>query len=196
MKDYAKPFVLFTLSSRNVPLLLRKKVKAELQCMESMGVIWKVDKPTFFCARMVIVPKKSGEVRICVYFRKLNESVHPLPMVEDTLAKLTGATTFSKLDANCGFWQIPLAEESQHLTTFITPFRQYCFQRLPFRISSAPEHFQKQMCDILEGEEGVSCHIDDVLIFGHTPEEHAIRLQRALQKIKDAGVTCTEQEQV
>ena len=191
MKDDAKPFALFT--PRNVPLPLRKKVKAELQCIESLGVIRKVDEPTPWCAGMVMVPKKSGEVRICVDFRKLNESVlrevHPLPKVEDTLAKLTGATTFSKLDVNCGFWQIPLAEESRHFTTFITPFGQYCFQKLPFGISSAPEHFQKQMCDILEGEEGVLCHIDDVLIFGHTPEEHDNRLQRALQKIKDAGVT-------
>ena len=82
---------------------------------------------------------------------------------------LTAATTFSKLDANCGFWQIPLAKESQHFTTFITPFGQYCFQKLPFGSSSAPEHFQTQMCDILEREEGVLCHIDDILVFGHTP---------------------------
>ena len=107
------------------------------------------------------MPNRSGEFRICVDFCKLNESVlrevHPLPKVEDTLVKLTGVTTFSKLDTKCGFWQITLAEESLHFTTFNTPFRQYCFQKLPFSISSAPEHFQKQMCDILEGEEGILC---------------------------------------
>ena len=61
--------------------------------MESLGVIGKVDELTSWCAGMVVVPKKRGEVRICVDFRKLNESVlrevHPLLKV-DTLAKLTG----------------------------------------------------------------------------------------------------------
>ena len=42
--------------------------------------------------------------------------VHPMPKVDTTLAQLSGATVFSKLDANSGFWQIPLADESKLLT--------------------------------------------------------------------------------
>ena len=41
--------------------------------------------------------------------------------------------------------QIPLAADSQSLTTFVTPFRRFCFNKLPFGISSAPEHFQIEM---------------------------------------------------
>ena len=55
--------------------------------MEALGVIKKVDEPTPWCAGMVVVPKKSGDVRICVDFRQLNQSVlrevHPLPKVEE-----------------------------------------------------------------------------------------------------------------
>ena len=73
-----------------------------------------------------MVPKKNGSVRICVDLKPLNSSVlreiHPLPTVEDILAQLSGAKVFSKLDANSGFWQIPLTEESRLLTTFITPY--------------------------------------------------------------------------
>ena len=76
--------------------------------MEAVGVISKVDQPTPWCAGMVVVPKKSGAVRICVDLKPLNESVlrevHPIPKVDDMLGKLAGATVFSKLDANCGFW--------------------------------------------------------------------------------------------
>ena len=57
VKENAQPFSLFT--PRNVPLPLRKKVKDELVHMESLGA----------------VPKKSGDARICVHFRPLNESV-------------------------------------------------------------------------------------------------------------------------
>ena len=112
--------------------------------MKSLGVISKVDVPTDWCAGMVVVPKKSGEVRICVDLKPLNESilheVHPLPCVDETLAQLTGAKTFSKLDANSGFWQVPLASTSRLLTTFITPYGRYCFNKLLFGIASAPEN--------------------------------------------------------
>ena len=89
---------------------------------------------------MVVVPKESGAIRICVDFKKLNESVlrevHLIPKVDETLALLAGATIFSKLDANSGFWQIPLAKDSRLLGW-------YCFNKLPFGITSAPELFQK-----------------------------------------------------
>ena len=92
-----------------------------------------------------MVPKKSGAICICVDYRPLNESVlrevHPLPTVEENLSKLAGATVFTKLDSNCRFWQIPLEESSRDLTTFITPFGRFQFNKLPFGINSAPEHF-------------------------------------------------------
>ena len=125
---------------------------------------------------MVIVPKKSGAVHICVDFRPLNDNVlrevHPLPKVDETLAQLAGATVFSKLDANSSFWQIPLDESSRSLTMFITPFGRYRFNKLPFGIFSAPEHFQHRMNEILARQEGVLCHMDDVLIFGQDQQEH------------------------
>ena len=104
---------------------------------------------------MVVAPKKSGAIRICMDLKPLNQSVlrevHPLAKVDETLAQLSGAKMFARLDANSGFWQIPLAPSSRLLTTFITLFGRYCFNKLPFGISSVPEHFQKRMSAILSG---------------------------------------------
>ncbi|KAL5500080.1 hypothetical protein EMCRGX_G011580 [Ephydatia muelleri] len=94
-----------------------------------------------------------------------------------------------QLDANSGFWQIKLSESSSPLTTFITPFGRFCFQRLPFGITSAPEIFQKRMSEILLGLDGVVCMMDDVLIFGPNQEIHDMRLKAVLQRVKSAGVT-------
>ena len=92
------------------------------------------------------MPKSNGHVRICVDLTKLNESVcrerYQLPSVEESLSKRSRAHVFTKLDANSGFWQIPLHSDSRPLTTFLTPFGRYCFNRLPFGITSALEHFQ------------------------------------------------------
>ena len=162
----------------------------EIERMEQLGVIVRVSEPTEWCAGMVVVPKVNNKVRICVDLTQLNESVcqerHPLPAVEQTLAHLAGAKVFTKLDANSGFWQIPLSSESALLTTFITPFGRYCFCRLPFGITSAPEHFQRRMSDLLSGLDGVVCMIDDILLHGHTVEEHDDRLTKVLQRLEEA----------
>ena len=92
--------------------------------------------------------------------------VHPLPKVETTLVQLAGATVYSKIDTNSGFWQIPLDPSSCLLTTFLTPFIRFCYNKLPFGIASAPEHFQHRVNTLLEGLPGVVCHIDDILIYG------------------------------
>jgi hypothetical protein len=141
----------------------------------------------------VVVPKRNGKVRICVDLTKLNESVqrkrHILPSVEQTLARIGGAKHFSKLDANSGYWQIELDPESAKLTTFITPFGRFCFNRLPFGITSAPEHFQRRMTEILGDLEGVICLVDDILITGRTQEEHDKRLMAVLSRLQQAGLT-------
>ena len=196
LRPDAKPHAIFT--PRHVPLPLRSKVAEELDRMEKAGVISKVTEPTEWCAGMVVVPKKSGNVRICVDLKPLNQSVlrevHPLPKVDETLAQLAGAKVFSKLDANSGFWQIPLSQSSRLLTTFITPMGRYCFNKLPFGISSAPEHFQRRMSEILAGLEGVLCQMDDVLIFGKDQAEHDKRLEAALKRIEEAGATLNPQK--
>ena len=191
IKPDAKPHSIYT--PRHVPMPLRPKVQEELNRMESLGVISKIDEPTEWCAGMVVVPKKGGNIRICVDLKPLNTNVrrevHPLPKVDETLAQLSGARVFSKLDANSGFWQIPLAKKSRPLTTFLTPFGRYCFNKMPFGISSAPEHFQKRMTKILTGLPGVLCLMDDVLVFGSNTDEHDERLKAALNRIQSAGVT-------
>ena len=125
--------------------------------MLESGVISKVDSPTEWCAPMAVTPTPNGKVRVCVDLTALNRYVkrenHPLPSVDTILAKLSGATLFSKLDANSGFWQTPLSPESRHLTTFITPWGRFMFNVLPYGIRSGSEKFQKNMNLVLEGME-------------------------------------------
>lgn len=175
---------------------MKDQVKDELDRMEAMGVIRKMEEPTEWCAGMVVVPKPIKKPCICVDLTRLNDSVcrerHILPAVDETLAQLEGAKVFSKLDVTSGFWQVPLHEESQPLTTFINPFGRYCFQRLPFGISSAPEHFQLRISQIITGAKGALCHADDILVYGKDRAEHDERLQEVLKRCEKAGLTLNE----
>ena len=112
--------------------------------------------------------------------------------VDESLAKLSKSRVLSKLDTNSGFWRLPLDKESLLLTTFITPYGRYCFNRLPFGITSAPEVFQRTMTSILGDLKGVVYHIDDTLVLAATQVEHDERLRTLLKQLQEARVMLHE----
>jgi len=69
-----------------------------------------------------------------------------------------------------------LSEESSYLTTFNTPFGRYRFRRLPFGLKSSQDEFQRKIDESFEGLDGVVVIVDDILVFGHTHEEHDKRV--------------------
>ena len=155
-------------------------------------MISQVETPTDWCLGLVVVEKSGGRVPICANLSRLNERLCRerlmLPSVDYIMGQLAGGKMFTKLDANSGFWQIPLSNNSALLTTFITPFGRFCFNRLPFGISSASELFQRRMSNILFGMEETVCLMDDTLIYGSPQEEHDSRLRKVLEKLRKSGV--------
>jgi hypothetical protein len=196
MKDNAEPYCVN--SARRVPFPIFQKVKAELERLHSDGVIRPVHEPSEWCAPIVPVIKKNGNVRITVDYKRLNQSVkrqqYMLPNLEDIAPKLTGATVFSSLDAASGYYQIPLEESSSMLTTFITPFGRYCFNRLPMGVSCAPEIFQKKMSELLAGHEGCEVIMDDILVYGKDEKEHDLRLEKVFTTIRNSGLKLSKEK--
>lgn len=191
LKENAKPYAICV--PRRVPLALRSKLQKLLEQMTKDGIIEAVDEPTEWCAPMVIVPKKSGDIRICVDLSVLNDNIEreyfPMASVDYTLSQFSNAKVFSVIDANAGFWQISLDEDSTNLTTFISPFGRYKFRRLPFGIKSAPEVFQKRIRETVPDGPGIVGLMDEFVIFGATEEEHDKRLREVLSKLQAAGWT-------
>ena len=141
---------------------------------------------------MVCVKKKKGELRICMNPKDLNENIkcehYQIPKREEIYSEITGARYFSKLDASQGFWQLKLDESSTKYCTFNTSFGRYCFQRLPFGIISGSEIFHRAMEHIIEGLEGVRAYVDDMIVWGSTPQLHNQRLTRVLERIQKYGL--------
>lgn len=176
-------------AARKLPATFHKKLKTELERMERLNVIVKVDQPTWWVNSMVIVEKLDGSIRVCLDPKDLNRVVkrshYQLPTTEEVMTRLTDAQYFSCLDAPSGFWQCCLDEESSDLCTFNTPYGRYKYLRLPFCISCAPEVFHRVVKELFEGIEGVESYLDDILVWGRTKAEHDQRLRDVLQRARE-----------
>ena len=119
---------------------------------------------------------KNGKLSIYVDIKTSTQSVmrlhYMLQMLEDIGHKLAGSKIYSALDAASGLWQIPLAEDSQLFTTFITPFGRFAFKSMPFRITSGPKFFQRDMVEWLKEHAGVEIIMDYILMHGRDLQEH------------------------
>ena len=134
-----------SLHTEKVALPLLPKVKQELERIEKMGVISKVNGPTDWCAGNGGCAQGCRECsNLCWPDKVEQECLQRTPHSPCSGPHLgTAQWCKSKLDANAGFWQVKLSKESALLTTFITPFGRFCFNRLPFGITSAPRILPK-----------------------------------------------------
>ena len=89
---------------------------------------------------------KGEDVRLVLDMRQANRAIkrthYPVPTLDELLEEFNGKTVYSKLDLLHGYHQIPLAEESRKLTTFITHSGLYRFKRLVQGASGALEAYQ------------------------------------------------------
>ena len=130
-------------------MALKEQFKEELDRLETLGVIARVDKPTPWVSSVVVATKKSGALRVSIDPKPLNAALkrerYHLPVLDDLLPELAEAKVFSTVDLRAGYWHCILDEESSFLTTFATPYGRYRWRRLPFGLSVSMEIFQKRV---------------------------------------------------
>ena len=63
------------LPTRRIPVTMQSLLKKELNRLLDLGVIAKVDGPSDWVSQIAIVIKKSGDLRICIDPKPLNEAL-------------------------------------------------------------------------------------------------------------------------
>ena len=182
---------------RTLPFALRDEVGAHLKELEEQGVIERIDRSAWI-SPIVVSRKRNGKVRLCVDLRKVNEAIemsgYPIPEMEEMLNQLNGSVMFSCLDLKAAYHQLSLHEEARDLTAFVTHSGLYRYVRCPYGLKSLPQCFQKVMETLLQGLQGVQVYLDDVVICGRTREEHDIRLQAVLDRLRQHEVTLNQEK--
>lgn len=190
LEDDAVPKIL---PCRKVPVVLMDPLKQELDKMENLGIIEKVQGPSDWVSQFVMVKKPDGSLRICLDPTHLNKSIKrehfKIPSFEELCSKMPGAKVFSTLDADKAFWQIQLTEESSHLLTFNTPYGRYKYLRMPYGITSASEVFQATFHMIFGDLEGVVIYVDDLMVWGENEKQHDERVENVLKRAEEWGIT-------
>ena len=176
---------------RRVPIALEEKVNAELERLETDGIIEKINASPW-TSNMVVVKKPDGGVRICIDLSQANQAVvadrYPLPTIEELTKDFAGATYFSKLDLKWGYLQVLLHPDARYLTGMITPLGLFRWTRMPFGLSSAPSAFQKIIAAIIKGCMGSRNLLDDIAVWGRTKAEHDERLAAVLKRLDKYNV--------
>jgi hypothetical protein len=171
----------------------RKVIDGAIDDMLKAGVIRPSRSP--WGAPVVLVPKKDGSIRFCVDYRRLNKvtkiETYPLPRIDEALRAFQGATCFSVVDMQSGYWQVPLNEDSVPKTAFITHRGLFEYVVLPFGPVNAPGYFQRMMDEVVGGLKWTSVlvYIDDLIVFSPSVERHADDLRVVFDRLRSAGLT-------
>lgn len=112
--DYAIPLLPGTtpvsIRPYRYPLVIKDEIEHQVRTMLDSRVIQHSDSP--FSSPVLLVKKKDESYRFCVDFRHLNvvtaKSKYPVPIIEELLDELEGASWFSSLDLTAGYHQILL----------------------------------------------------------------------------------------
>ena len=163
--------------------------------MMKIGVIHKlhINEVTDWIHNLVLVRKPNGKLRVCLDPCTINKAlqfnIHNANTFPEITSKIKKVKYISKLDANSGFWTLPMDTESQLLTTFNTPWGRFCFLKMPFSLNQSQYFFQFWM-DAYFGDLNEGTHViaDDVKIHGDSKSTHNLHLLGVLNQCRKIGL--------
>jgi len=150
----------------------KNEIERQIKELLQKGLIQPSSSP--FASLALLVKKKTGDWRLCVDYRRLNaltiKNKYPLPVIDELLDELNGASWFTSLDMCSGFHQIGMAKHEEYKIAFQTHNGHYEYCVMPYGVTGGPATFQGIMNDLLAPflRVFVVIFIDDVLIYSKT----------------------------
>lgn len=128
--------------------MLLPLMEKEVNKMFEAGIIAPI-RFSEWVSNLVPTRKKSGEIRLCVDLRNLNQlslkDHYPLPKMDHILQRVVGSSRISLLDGFSGFNQILVHLDDQDKTIFTTLWGTCKYVKMPFRLKNVGATFQRAM---------------------------------------------------
>jgi hypothetical protein len=163
-------------TARPIKQKLRRFAKGRKQAIEvevckllAASFIRECQDPVWL-ANPVLVPKKTGGLRICIDYTDLNKhylkDLFPLPCIDQVVDSTAGSVLLCFLDCYSGYHQIALHPNDEEKTTFITPHGIYCYKVMTFGLKNAGATYQKAIHNCLKTQivKNVEAYVDDVIV--------------------------------
>ncbi|CAB1108262.1 unnamed protein product [Ectocarpus sp. CCAP 1310/34] len=170
-----------------------KQVDAILDQYLAAGLIQHSTSP--YSSPLVVIPKKSGGVRITVNFSKLNKrcalSQLWIPRVDDTLDKLLRGRVYSLFDMKSSFHQIMVHRDTIPLTVSVTSSGLFEWLKMPQGSSAAPGWFCKAVDEVIKNLHGVASYLDDLIVVDDTPATHVGTMRALFERLRTHNLKLT-----
>jgi hypothetical protein len=170
-----------------------KAVEAEVQRLQDAKVIRGVKYPVWL-ANAVPVKKKNGKWRMCVDFTDLNKACKkddfPLERVDKIVDDAANSEMVSLVDMFSVYHQIRVRKEDEEKTSFITPFRTFCFVRMPEGLKNAGCTFSRMIAIVLHPQlrRNILAYVDDIVVKSVQRRDHISDLAETFANLRAANL--------
>jgi hypothetical protein len=169
-----------------------KAVEAEVQWLHDAKVIREVLYPVWL-ANTIPVKKKNEKWRMCVDFTYLNKACKnddfPLERVDKIVDDAANNEMLSLLDMFSGYHQ-RVQREDEEKTSFITPFRTFCFVRMPEGLKNARCTFSRMIAIVLHHQlrRNILAYVDDIVVKSIQKKDHISDLAETFVNLRAANL--------
>jgi polyhydroxyalkanoate synthesis regulator phasin len=178
-----------------------KAVEAEVQRLQDVKVIREVLYPVWL-ANTIPVKKKNGKCRMCVDFTYLNKACKnddfPLERVDKIVDDADNSEMLSLMDMLSGYHQIRVRREDEEKTSFITPFRTFCFVRMPEALKNAGCTFSRMISIVLHPQlwRNILAYVDDIIVKSIQRRDHISDLAETFANLRAANLRLNPEKRV